>query len=773
MGVPFRAASKASLFTGNFNRATSATAVICYYGRIPMRRKLQWLSFLTSVIVLLLVGRGLLSSQPSAPQVAPREELTRNGGFEESGTSVPQSWFRDSARTGKKGTVLQDHTRFHSGNASLKLEPNKRNGGDFPLAIAQVIPAATWAGKKVEFSAYVAAEGGATAVLGMLNFVRQQPSNLITVTQASGVAGWVRQSQIYEVPDDPSVQLVITCFVTGTSGSAWFDDVSVVPYGEGGGRGPAEGAANATQAPVSNSSGALKASVEVDVGSVIRQIPRTLYGANAEWIWNGNLLWLEESRRAHPEVERLTQELGVSLIRYPGGHYSDFYHWRDGVGPFEARPEALHEKGRNDRSRPNFGTDEALEFAQHVNGELLITVNAGSGSAQEAADWVAHVNGKSERVRYWEVGNELYLNEGSAMSKSITVNPMRYAERFREFAQAMQTVDPRIKLLAIGGENQGRYANVNYADWNRTVLEKAGDQIDFLAVHNAYAPVLLSGDDKDLRTVYAAMLAAPVLIKRNLETIEQQIARYAPTRAARIGLAVTEWGPLFQFDFRGRYVDHPKTLGSALFVASTLKAFIESPKMEIANFFLLNDVSVLGFIGSRDGRVPPVPDWAPTARYFAFQLFTRHFGEQLVGSKAVGPTYDSKAVGQIEAVKDVPYLDIVSSLSSDGRKLYIMAINKHFDSAIDAEIVLRGFQPALGGTAWTLTGTGIDAHTGTTALQGLLRGKGMEDSQNPRFSKGGAGEVILSSSGVAGIKAQFSYRFPPHSVTSLVLSRAK
>jgi alpha-N-arabinofuranosidase len=636
-----------------------------------------------------------------------------------------------------------------------------------------VIPAASWAGKKVEFSAYVAAEGGATAVLGMLNFVRQQPSNLITVTQASGVAGWVRQSQVYDVPNDPTVQLVITCFVTGTSGSAWFDDVSVVPYREVGGTAPSEDVANARQTPSSNSATALKATVEVDAGTVIRQIPRTLYGTNVEWIWNGNLLWLEESRRAHPDLERLTQELGVSLIRYPGGHYSDFYHWREGIGPYEARPEALHEKGRNDRSRPNFGTDEALDFAQRVNSELLITVNAGSGSAQEAADWVAHANGKSERVRYWEVGNELYMNEGSAMSKSVTVNPTGYAERFREFAQAMRTADSRIKLLAIGGENEGHYANVTYPGWNRTVLETAGDQMDFLAVHNAYAPVLLSGDDKDLRTVYGAMLAAPVLIKRNLETVEQQITKYAPARAAHIGLAVTEWGPLFQFDFRGRYVDHPKTLGSALFVASTLKAFIESPKTEIANFFLLNDVSVLGFIGSRNGRVPPSPDWAPTARYFAFQLFTRHFGEQLVASKAVSPTYDSKAVGMIDAVKEVPYLDIVSSLSPDGSKLYIMAINKHFDSAIEAEVALRGFQPASSGTAWTLTGTGIDANTGTTALQGLLRGKETEDSQNPRFSKGGAGEVALSSSDVGGIKPQFAYRFPPHSVTSLVLSRAK
>jgi alpha-L-arabinofuranosidase len=715
-------------------------------------------------------GTGGTTSQDSMP----REELTRNGGFEEGGSPVPIGWMRDSSRTGAKGTVSQDQTQAHSGHASLKLEPNQKNGGDFPLAVAQVIPAGQWAGKKVEFSAYVSAEEGATAVLGVLNFVRGKPANLVTVTQPSGTPGWVRKSHLYDVPNDPTVQLVVTCFVTGTSGTAWFDDVSVMLYAPPGeGTAPAVSSSGAPSPPVAETT--LQASVEVDAEKVIRQIPPTLYGANVEWIWNGNFLWQEQTKQSNPEALRLTRDLGVSLIRFPGGHFSDFYHWKDGIGPFEKRPEALHEKGKNDRSRPNFGTDEALDFAQRTNSELLITVNAGSGSAQEAADWVGYINGKTDRVRYWEVGNELYMNEGSAMSKSVTVNPSSYASRFREFAQAMRAVDPRIQVGAIGGENQGRYASVTYSNWNRTVLEKAGDQMDFLAIHNAYAPVLLTGDDRDVRTVYRAMLAAPVLIKRNLETVEQQIATYAPSRASHIGIAVTEWGPLFEFDPRGRYVDHAKTLGSALFVASALKTFIESPRTEIANFFLLNDLSVLGFIGSRNGQFPPVPEWAPTARYFAFQLYTQHFGEQLVSSKTESPTFDSETIGLIDAVKGVPYLDVVSSLSADGRKLFIMAVNKHFDNTIEATISLRGFQPIAKGTAWTLTGTSIDANTGTTPLRvpGLNWGRQTEDEQNPRFSRGTPAEVTLSSADVPGLKAQFNYRFPPHSVTSLVLTRAK
>lgn len=719
---------------------------------------MKWLAVALLTLALFLLYQ---ESNEGSQVSAPNDELIQNGGFERGGTPAPEGWNRDMAQTGNKGSVSQDRTRFHSGRASLKFQPNSRNGGDQPLAISQLIPAAAFRGKKVEFSGYLAAEGDARAALAMLSIVAGRPIGFVAAQPAAGPE-WVQRQATYDVPDDPSVQLVLACIVEGRSGTAWFDDVSVIVVAD---------EAPRAQATPASSQAAQKASVTVDAGNVIRQIPRTLYGTNVEWRWNGNFLWQERARRPDPDIVRLTRDLGVSLIRYPGGIYSDFYHWKDGVGPFEKRPEVVHQPGSQDRSRPNFGTDEALDFARQVGGELMITVNAGTGTAQEAADWVRYVNGKALRVRYWEVGNELYIDDGAPTTKTVTIDPATYAARFREFARAMRAADSRIKIGAIGGENQGRYAFVHYPNWNRIVLERAGDQMDFLAVHNGYAPPLKE-DREDLRTVYRAMLAAPVLFARNLKVIAQQIADYTPSRASQIRIAVTEWGPLFQMDFKGRYVDHPKTLGSALFVASALKTLLESPQTEIANFWFLNDVSVLGWIGSRNGDFPPNPVWAPTARYYAFQLYTRHFGTQLVQSGVESPTFNSAGVAFLDAVRDVPYLDIVSSLSEDGRQLYILGINKHFDNAIEASITLRNFKPAASATAWTLTGTGIDAHTGTTVIKvpGLSVGKQAEDPQHKRFSKGGPGEITFSSSTATGIGPQFTYRFPARSVTSLVLT---
>ena len=455
--------------------------------------------------------------------------------------------------------------------------------------------------------------------------------------------------------------------------------------------------------------------ISVDPGTVLREIPRELFGTNVEWRWNGNLLWVEKEKQADPRMVGLTRDLGVSMIRFPGGIYSDLYHWKQAIGPYHLRPELLHEPGKEERSRPLFGTDEALQFARDTGSELLITVNAGTGTAEEAAEWVRYVNRDGLRVRYWEVGNELYIRDGSPVSNATTMPPQQYAAKFLEFARAMRAADPRIRIGAITGLNQGRYALVGYPEWNSILLKTASAEIDFLSIHNAYAP-LLRDDDADVRAVYRAMYAAPLLTAGNLRAIADQVRTLAPGRAAHIRLAVTEWGPFFQTDFGNRFVDHNKTLGSALFVGSMMKTLIESPETDLAAFWLLNDVSVLGWIGSRNDDFPPAPEWFPTARYHALQMFTKHFGTRLVPSKVASPTFSTEAVGMIDAVASVPLVDAVASLDASGDRLFVIVINKDFDRPAKARIETSAFV-SVAGQSWTLSGKTIDSHTGTRVIR--------------------------------------------------------
>lgn len=485
-------------------------------------------------------------------------------------------------------------------------------------------------------------------------------------------------------------------------------------------------------------SGTFTGRVSIEGRTVLRQqVPQSLYGANLEWIHNLWGAWDSWSNALSPRAAAATKSLSPSVLRFPGGTFSDFYHWKNGVGALSSRPPAPVTSG-SEMSWNGFGTDEALALANSVGARLLITVNVGTGTPEEAADWVRYVNAKGTRVRDWELGNELYARTLSQDAAKITMPPDVYAQRVKQFARAMKAVDPAIRIGAIGGENTGPLPVVEYPDWNKIVLQQAGSDIDFLAVHNSYAPVMGFDRNENLETVYRAMLAAPDVIRQSLDRISTDIDRYAPPEHRdRIRIAVTEWGPLFHFSPLSRFVDHHKTLGSALFTASTLMTFIEHPRVESAHFFKLADNSFSGLLGIRNG------DWQETAPLYALQLFRSYFGTRLTKTSVVSPTFQSDAVGIVPATVATPYLQAVSSLSEDGKRLFVIVVNKHMTDAADVDFDISGFSVSQTAVVRTLRGTGIDANTGTQLPypDQIPWARQTQATSNPRFELGAPGEV--------------------------------
>jgi alpha-N-arabinofuranosidase len=709
-----------------------------------------------------------LDAEPPA-----KGNLLANPGFEDAVGGLPAGWnLNEKLKAKGAGSVVESGA--HTGQRALRLQPTDRNTDDIlAFNLGQGFPVDPIRGKTLRVSAWMAAEGSATGILGAYTVDKQGAIIAqVSLTKTSAPPGFASEEGMLEIPADPrAFLLVVTCAVRGTSGAALFDDVVVEPVDKNLPAGTARSAAEAGAV-----TGALEATVLVNAKRRLRSIPRTLYGQNIEWPNGGSMVWDFRTKALNPDIIRLARELGTTLLRFPGGSFADFYHWRDGVGPQDARPAREPMLGHT--KSPNFfGTDEAREFADSVGAELMFIVNAHTGTPQEAADWVRYVSTSGKggaRVPFWEIGNEFYIKNDDPSNAAIP--PEEYVRRFKEFVPAMKQADPSIRILAIGAENFGLYTSSAFPGWNRTVLEQAGSEMDYLALHNAYQPTVFDDGGADVRTVYAAMLASPILIKKNLDVVSKQIATYGGSRAAQIKIAITEWSPIFHIDVKNRWVDHVNTLGSGLFVASTMKAFLESPRVEIANAFKLAEPGFMGWIQARYEdiltRQPQEGQFAPTAPYYALQMYTRHFGETLVESSSTSPTYDSIAVGMADRVSDVPYLDVVSSLSGDGKTLYLLAINKHFDEPIRAKIALDGFKPDGGGSVWTLNGTGIDANTGTRLPRGPEYGRPIEAQPNPRFSKGGPGEVTLSSQPLQGASAAFEFTFPAHSVTSLEIRGA-
>lgn len=726
---------------------------------MPSRGSLSAARFL---VLASMIGCQVHSNAPAA-QSAPSGNLVANPGFEEVRDGLPTGW-TVNPEVRDRGAARASDQAPASGKAVLELVPNRSNTRqDQPFGMAQIVSAQGVRGQRIQVSASIRVTQGAAAGVLVLALAKGRPVGQVVAAQASPSNSFETKTASLQLGGDVE-QLLIGCIVNGTSGKAWFDDVFV--------------GVNASAAPVrsaESAGGEFNASIRINAGRVLKSVDRRLFGTNLNWAYNADSSWDPKEARIRPAIVRAARELGVSMVRFPGGTFADYYHWRDGVGPQNTRPERPHHTD-DGRSRNVVGTAEIVSFAREIGAEPLLGVNITTGTAAEASDWVAYCNRSTHpdrarhghpepyRVRYWEIGNEQYIKQGVPSTQKAYLTPAQYARRYLEFATAMKGADPSIQLFAIGGVNTRQYRLLEDDSWTRVLLQQAGHAIDYLAIHNAYAPSGASSSGASFEEVYQAMMAFPVLLSENFDAVNREIERYAPQHAGRIRIAVTEWGPLFHFLPSDPWVGHGKTLGSALFVAGAMQSFLRAPRVEIANFFKFTEHAFMGWTDSQGN---------PKPSYYALQMYSRHFGTQLVEASVDSPSYASRRVGVVDAVAQVPYLDAVASLGADGSTLHVIVINRNLRQSARARLALSGFRPRAAGRTWTLTAASLDANNGDDlpAIPGLRWARQAEAPKGSLFHSGRPGSVAPVEKSFAGAASAFDLVFPPMSVTAVELAR--
>jgi len=645
---------------------------------------------------------------------------------------------------------------IHSGRYSLRLVPNENNvsGVGAPTyGLTQVLDHQKYIGQSLYFSGWLKVDRGAIAVLRIAAVDARGRITFRELRHSVPTARPVFRRDIIDLPNRDDVFLLIaTVTVEGNSGSAYFDDLVVSPEM------PSSWLASTGAVDAGPD---LEARVIVNAGTTVRKIPRTIYGTNVEWIFGGNGIWNSTTDDLDPNMVKLARGLGTALMRYPSGFFSDFYHWKDSIGDRRLRP-----KSRmlfvGSLTASDFGTDEALRFAGESGSELMMMVNITTGTPEEAAEWVRYVNNGTRRVTYWEIGNEPYVDLGQIDPSIPFDTPQTYSDKFKAFATAMKEVDPTIKVGATMDFGYGYTTFHPYPTWTEDILKAVGPLIDFVSVHNGFSPVLEHGKEFNVRSIYATMFAATVEQKATMLNLAQVIETVMG-KDSHIEICVSEWGPFFADSHANQYLDHTKTLGSAIYVASFYKVLLEGPRIFAANTFKLNDGGLYsGWIGVRDGKV------VPKAPYYATQLFTQHFGSDLLESATFSPTYDNRSMGWVDSVEAVPYFESVASRNEDGSTLYLIGINKHLDRAINGLILLNDFCPSGDATVRTLNGTAIDAHTGTRLVNDEFNTWAPQAAADPggRIDVGGPDEVWISTSTI-GASVGFFHSFPAHSVTAM------
>lgn len=143
-----------------------------------------------------------------------------------------------------------------------------------------------------------------------------------------------------------------------------------------------------------------------------------------------------------PHAIVLLRNAGISAVRYPGGSYGDGYHWQ------------THTVEGGGYVAPNTDFDGYVATVRAAGSQPIVIANYGSGTAQEAAEWVRYANiTKGYGIRYWEIGNEIYGNGHYGAQWELDNHPSKsprtYATHLVEYASAMKAVDPTIKTGAV------------------------------------------------------------------------------------------------------------------------------------------------------------------------------------------------------------------------------------------------------------------------------------------------------------------------------------
>ena len=134
------------------------------------------------------------------------------------------------------------------------------------------------------------------------------------------------------------------------------------------------------------------------------------------------------------------------------------------------------------------GTHEFLDYIGKTGAEPYICANLGTGSWDEAQQWVEYesdadtattrLRKKNGRDKPWKVTYWGWATKWMAPGKWGT-GRRQYGKFALEAAKLMHWTDPSVKMIAAGSSN----FNADWVGWNRTVLSYLKPHVDYLSLH--------------------------------------------------------------------------------------------------------------------------------------------------------------------------------------------------------------------------------------------------------------------------------------------------
>ena len=398
-------------------------------------------------------------------------------------------------------------------------------------------------------------------------------------------------------------------------------------------------------------------------GSFIEHLGRAVYGGIYE---PGHPAADEAGFRQ--DVLALVKELGVPVVRYPGGNFVSGYNWEDGIGPKEERPTRLDLAWRTLETN-QFGLDEFVQWCRKANSSPMMAVNLGTRGADAARTLVEYCNHPGgtywsdlrktngapdpHAIKLWCLGNEM---DGPWQICAKTAE--EYGRLACETAKAMKWVDPGIELVACGSSNRGM---PTFAAWESTVLEHTYPHIDYISLHTYYGK--RNNDTLDF-------LAHAVDMDRFISSVVAtcDYAKAKQRSKKDIHLSFDEWNVWYHsnesdskmepWQIAPPLLEDNYTFEDSLLVGCMLITLLKhADRVKIACLAQLVNV-IAPIMTAKNGAC-----WRQTI-YYPFMHASRYGRGIAMNLNAQCPSYENKEFG------NVPYLESVATLNPEDELAY-------------------------------------------------------------------------------------------------------
>ncbi|MBE6967318.1 MAG: alpha-N-arabinofuranosidase [Ruminococcaceae bacterium] len=434
--------------------------------------------------------------------------------------------------------------------------------------------------------------------------------------------------------------------------------------------------------------------LHIDLNKAISEIDDRLYGSFVEHL--GRAVYGGVYEPTHPTADEdgfrgdtaaLVRELGVPVIRYPGGNFVSGYRWEDGTGDKAKRPRRMELAWQTIETN-EVGVDEFQKWTRKVGAELMMAVNLGTRGPEEARDLVEYCNGTLDThfaemrrnngfeepfgVKLWCLGNEMD-GEWQICHKDAR----EYARAAREAAKMMKWTDDSIELVACGSS----HANMpTFGTWEETVLRECYDVVDYLSLHSYYG-----NPDNDTAKFLACSLDMDAFIKQVAAICDRIQAELGQER--KMMLSFDEWNVWFHSNEQDKEI--PKwsiappqledvyNLEDALVVGCLLMTLMKNAdRVKIGCLAQLVNV-IAPIMTENGGRV-----WRQTI-YYPY-LHALQYGHGV----ALDVKCDCETYAAGEHAR-VPYIETAAVYNAERGEVVVFAVNRDLENALPLRVELE------------------------------------------------------------------------------------